>query len=154
MSLLLLVIKFNWLKSILLAKVELAYFLINRNVIESNKDWQGIATMNHKLINTHMSDNGFSIENLPTEKPMVVEFNATWSGPCHIMEPVLESAAGIYGHKINFHRVDIDDFPEITRHFGVRKVPTILIFNRGSLVDFAVGAISRGDLASKLDKVL
>ena len=110
--------------------------------------------MNHKLINTHMSDNGFSIENLPTEKPMVVEFNATWSGPCHIMEPVLESVAGIYGHKIIFHRVDIDDFPEITSHFGVRKVPTILIFNRGSLVDFAVGAISRRDLASKLDKVL
>ena len=110
--------------------------------------------MNHKLINTHMSDNGFSIENLPTEKPMVVEFNATWSGPCHIMAPVLESVAGIYGHKIHFHRVDIDDFPEIAKHFGVRKVPTILIFNRGSLVDFAVGAISRRDLASKLDKVL
>jgi thioredoxin-like negative regulator of GroEL len=70
------------------------------------------------------------------------------------MEPVLESLVGIYGREINFHKVDIEDFPEITEHYGVRKVPTILIFNEGSLVDFAVGAISRRDLASKLEKVL
>ena len=110
--------------------------------------------MNDKLITTHLNGKGLRLEDLPTEKPLVVEFNAAWSGSCHIMEPVLESLVGIYGREINFHKVDIEDFPEITEHYGVRKVPTILIFNEGSLVDFAVGAISRRDLASKLEKVL
>ena len=77
-----------------------------------------------------------------------------WSGSCHIMAPVLESLVGIYGRAINFHKVDIEDSPEITRQYGVREVPTFLIFNKGSLVDFAVGAMSRSDLASKLEKVL
>jgi len=117
-------------------------------------NWQGVASMNDNLITTHLIGKGFGLEDLPTEKPMAVEFNATWSGSCHIMEPVLKSLIGIYGREINFHKVDIEDFPEITKHYGVRKVPTILIFNKGSLVDFAVGAISRRDLASKLDKVL
>jgi thiol-disulfide isomerase/thioredoxin len=69
-------------------------------------DWQGVASMNDKLITTHLSGKGFGLEDLPTEKPMVVEFNATWSGSCHIMEPVLKSLVGIYGREINFHKVD------------------------------------------------
>ena len=110
--------------------------------------------MNDKLITTHLSGKGFRLEDLPTEKRRVVEFSATWSGSCHIMAPVLESLVGIYGRAINFHKVDIEDSPEITRQYGVREVPTFLIFNKGSLVDFAVGAMSRSDLASKLEKVL
>lgn len=110
--------------------------------------------MNDRLITTHLNGKGSRLEALPTEKPMVVEFCAKWSGSCHIMEPVLESLSAIYGRKINFHKVDIEAFPEIPRHYGVRKVPTILIFNKGLLVDFAIGAISRSDLASKLRKVL
>ena len=110
--------------------------------------------MNDQLITTHLNDKGSRTEGLPTNKPMVVEFSATWSGSCHIMEPVLESLSAIYGPKIDFHKVDIEAFPEIPRHYGVRKVPTFLIFNKGILVDFAIGAISRSDLALKLEKVL
>ena len=117
-------------------------------------DWQGVAIMNDKLTTIQLKGNGLQLAHLPTEKPLVVEFSATWSGSCHIMEPVLESLVGIYGRKINFHKVDIEDFPEISKYYGVISVPTILIFNKGSLVDFAVGAISRRDLASKLEKVL
>lgn len=138
----------------MIATARLVHFLIYRNVTELKNGLQGVAIMNDKLTTTMLSSKGFWVEDLPTEKPTVVEFNATWSGSCHIMEPVLESLVGIYGHKINFHKVDIEEFPEITTHYGVRKVPTILIFNKGSLVDFAVGAISRRDLASKLEKVL
>ena len=115
---------------------------------------QGKGIMHDKQIISHLDEKAFSLEDPPTEKPLVVEFNATWSGSCHIMEPVLESLIRKYSHEITFHKVNIEDFPEITKHYGVREVPTFLIFNKGSLFDFAVGAISRKDLSSKLQKVL
>jgi thioredoxin 1 len=82
----------------------------------------------------------------------VVDFAATWCGPCKAMEPTLEKLAQRYEYKVDFFRMDVDDEPEMAQMFGIRSVPTVIFFKNGKKVDLFVGAMSEQKLETEIKK--
>ncbi|MEP1779056.1 thioredoxin, partial [Reichenbachiella sp.] len=77
-----------------------------------------------------------------------------WCGPCKMIGPVVEELAGDYEGKAVIGKVDVDSNPEVSAKFGVRSIPTLLVFKNGEVVDKQVGAVPKGVLAGKLDAQL
>lgn len=82
--------------------------------------------------------------------PVLVIFSADWSGPFHIMVPILNSLAAKYSDRMRFFRFDIEKYPETANEFGIRGVPAILMFRNGEAVDLASGIVSQHELESKI----
>ncbi len=101
-----------------------------------------------KVINT---DN-FEQEVIKSELPVLVDFFATWCGPCKMLGPVLESVAQQYDGKAKVVKVDIDESPELAQQFRVSAVPTLLVFSGGNVVSEAMGFQSKKQLAAMLDQ--
>ena len=93
-------------------------------------------------------------EILNTDMPVMVDFWATWCGPCRALAPVIEELAGEYAGKAVIGKCNVDDCDDLPMNFGIRSIPTILFFKNGELVDRHVGVISKGDLAAKIDALL
>ena len=83
--------------------------------------------------------------------PLVVDFWATWCGPCKMIAPVLEELSKEYDGKVTFGKVNVDDEAEVTSQFGIMNIPTILFFKNGELVDRTVGALPKDLLKEKID---
>ena len=98
-----------------------------------------------------MTDANFDHE-LRTDKPVLVDFWAEWCGPCKMIGPVVEDLAGDYDGKALIGKVDVDKNPNTAARFGIRSIPTLLVFKNGEVVDKQVGAVSKEALAAKLDK--
>ena len=93
-------------------------------------------------------------EILNTDKPVVVDFWATWCGPCKAIAPVVEEVAAEYEGKAVVGKCNVDDSEDTPMTYGIRSIPTLLFFKNGELVDRHVGVISKADLASKIDSLL
>jgi thioredoxin 1 len=88
------------------------------------------------------------------DKPVVIDFWATWCGPCRMIAPIVEEVAQEYEGKVVIGKVNIDDNSKITVNFGIRNIPTLLFFKGGELVDKHVGAIRKPELIEKVNKLL
>ena len=87
-------------------------------------------------------------------KPMVVDFWATWCGPCRKIGPYIEQLAEKYAGQVNVGKVDVDENDELAMRFGVRNIPTILFIKNGEVVDKQIGAAPLSMLEEKLQKLI
>ena len=101
-----------------------------------------------------VSDAEFSQEVLESAKPVLVDFWADWCGPCKMIAPVVEELAQEYDGQVSFAKLDVDANPKTAMQFGVRSIPTLLIFREGQVAEQVIGAVPKSMLKKKLDKVL
>jgi len=101
-----------------------------------------------------VTDAGFVDDVLTSEKPVLVDFWATWCGPCKMVAPVLEEIAAEYGDKITIAKLDVDENPNTARDYKVMSIPTLILFQGGKPVKQIVGAKPKAALLSDLSDVL
>ena len=112
-----------------------------------------------KLIKTDLimakvvTDENFS-DIISGSLPVVVDFWATWCGPCRALAPVVEEVASEYEGKVVVAKCNVDDCEDIPVQFGIRSIPTLLFFKNGQMVDRIVGAVPKADITAKLDALL
>ncbi|MFL2677615.1 MAG: thioredoxin [Dehalococcoidia bacterium] len=97
------------------------------------------------------NDSNFDSEVVKSDKPVLVDFWAEWCGPCKMIAPSVEKISEEYSDKLKVGKLDVDSNPNISSTFGIRSIPTLLIFKNGAPVDQIVGAVSKEVIASKVD---
>ena len=99
----------------------------------------------------HTSDEGFEVDVLQSDKPVLVDYWAEWCGPCKMIAPILEEVASEYGEKIKVCKMNIDENQETPPRYGIRGIPTLILFKNGEVEATKVGALSKTQLQSFLD---
>jgi len=97
------------------------------------------------------TDSNFEKEVLNSENPVLVDFWAEWCGPCRMIGPIVEELAGEYDGKAKIGKVNVDHNPEVSVKYGIRSIPSLLIFKGGEVVDQIVGAVPKSQLKNQLD---
>lgn len=103
---------------------------------------------------TPVTDSSFKQEVLESDVPVLVDFWAPWCGPCRMVAPVVEEIAGQYEGLIKVVKVNTDENPNVASQYGIRSIPTLMIFKGGQRVDMVVGAVPKTTLAQTLEKYL
>jgi len=103
---------------------------------------------------TDVTDGTFETEVLKSDKPVLVDFWAPWCGPCRMVSPVVEELAEEYGGKVKFLKLNTDDNLNTAATYGIRSIPTLLMFKGGQPVDQIIGFRPKGDLKRVIDKAL
>lgn len=101
--------------------------------------------MSDKIV--HVSDATFDAEVLNSDIPVLVDFWAEWCGPCKMIAPVLDEIADEYAGKLKICKVDVDSNPDIPPKFGIRGIPTLIVFKNGAVEATKVGALSKTQLS-------
>jgi thioredoxin 1 len=99
----------------------------------------------------HLDEATFDQALRDSEAPILVDFWATWCGPCRMIAPVLEEIAEEQAEAVRIAKVDVDNNPELSNRFGIRTIPTLMFFKGGELKDQVVGLTSKADLISRLN---
>jgi thioredoxin 1 len=100
------------------------------------------------------TDENFATEVLQSDKPVLVDFWAVWCGPCKMIAPSVEELAGEFEGKAKVGKLDVDNNQEIAIKYGVRSIPTVLIFKDGKVHDTIIGAVPKVQLKKKLEAAL
>ena len=99
-----------------------------------------------------INEQDFEQDVAASEKPVLVDFYADWCGPCRVLAPVVAELAEQYADRLEVRKVDIDASPELAARFGVRGIPTLVLFKDGSAKDIVVGAQSKAQLSAIIER--
>lgn len=102
----------------------------------------------------HTNDSNFDADVINSEKPALVDFWAEWCGPCKMIAPFLDEAATEYADKMSVVKLNVDESPNIAAKFGIRSIPTLMLFKDGAVQAQKVGAFSKSQLTEFLDSNL
>ena len=105
-----------------------------------------------KLI--HVTDAEFESQVLKADKPVLVDFWASWCGPCLVIAPVVEELAGEYDGKVVVAKMDVDKSPATPGKYGIRAIPTLIVFKDGQVVEQITGAVGKAVIESAINKAL
>ena len=103
---------------------------------------------------THVSDAAFEQHVLKSDTPVLLDFWAEWCGPCKAIAPVLEDLAKHYEGKLKVVKINIDQNQQTPRTYGVRGIPTLMVFKNGKVEATQIGAVGKGQLTQMIDKAL
>lgn len=101
----------------------------------------------------NLTQDNFTTEVLQASTPVLVDFWAEWCGPCKMIAPVLDELAGEYDGKVKIGKVNIDNEQALATEYGIRAIPTLLLFNKGTVAEQLVGMKSKKDLVDSFSKV-
>ena len=102
----------------------------------------------------HTNDSNFDTDVIKSEKPALVDFWAEWCGPCKMIAPFLDEAATEYADKMSVVKLNVDESPNVAAKFGIRSIPTLMLFKDGAVQAQKVGAFSKSQLTEFLDSNL
>ena len=102
----------------------------------------------------HLSDASFEAEVLQAGTTVLVDYWAEWCGPCKMIAPILDEVAGTYQGKVTIAKMNVDENREIPAKFGIRGIPTLMLFKNGELAATKVGAMSKAQLTAFIDQQL
>jgi thioredoxin 1 len=102
----------------------------------------------------HISDASFETDVLQSAQPVLVDYWAEWCGPCKMIAPILDEMATTYSGKLQITKMNVDENREIPAKFGIRGIPTLMLFKDGKLAATKVGALSKSQMAAFIDENL
>ena len=100
------------------------------------------------------TDENFKSEILDSDKVALVDFWAAWCGPCQVLGPVIEELAGEFENKAVIAKLNVDENPNTAAQYGIRSIPTMLIFKNGEIVDQMIGAMPKNMIAEKINTLI
>jgi thioredoxin 1 len=101
-----------------------------------------------------VNDKNFASEVLHADLPVLVEFWATWCGPCRSISPIVEALAKEFTGRVKVTKLNVDDSPATTSQYGVRGIPTLFLFKGGKILDQIIGSVSKARLKALIEKAL
>ena len=102
----------------------------------------------------HVTDDNFETEVIGHDKPVLVDFWAEWCGPCKMIAPILDEIAQEYGERLRVAKLNIDENPNTPPRYGIRGIPTLMLFKDGNVEATKVGAVSKSQLTAFIDSSL
>ena len=101
-----------------------------------------------------ITDDNFETEVIKSDKPVLIDFWAVWCGPCKLIAPIVEEIAVEYDGKVKVGKLDVDSNQQSSIKFGVRSIPTLLLFKDGKLKETIIGAVPKKNIVDKLNSIL
>lgn len=102
----------------------------------------------------HLTDSNFAKEVISSEQPVLVDFWATWCGPCKMIAPVVEEISAEYAGKLKVCKMDVDESSQTAGRYGIMSIPTLMFFKQGKVMGQVVGALGKAELKRKIEELI
>jgi thioredoxin 1 len=122
--------------------------------VRGEKLFNSVLIKDNEMKTITITDDNFEQEVIKSDKPVLIDFWATWCGPCKMIAPIVEELVDEYEGKAKIGKLDVDNNQQTAIKFGVRSIPTILIFKDGKLKDTIIGAVPKGQIVQRLNSAI